>query len=80
MLERIGGIVAFDIHDPSAPRFVEYVNNRVFSGDAVAGTAGDLGPEGIDFVPAEDSPTDQPLLVVGNEVSGTTTVYELTVG
>lgn len=78
-LERIGGIVAFDITDPRAPRFVEYVNNRNFAGDAAAGTAGDLGPEGIDFVPADDSPTDRPLLVVGNEVSGTTTVYEVAV-
>jgi hypothetical protein len=38
--------------------------------------AGDLGPEGIKFVPASDSPTRTPLLVVGNEVSGTTTDYE----
>lgn len=76
-LERIGGIVVFDITDPSAPRFVEYVNNRDFAGDAAAGTAGDLGPEGLDFVPGEDSPTGRPLLVVGNEVSGTTTVYEV---
>ncbi len=38
--------------------------------------AGDLGPEGIKFVPAAQSPTRKPLLVVGNEVSGTTTVFE----
>lgn len=79
VLERIGGIVAFDITDPRSPRFVEYVNNRDFAGDAAAGTARDLGPEGIDFVSADDSPTDRPLLVVGNEVSGTTTVYEIAV-
>lgn len=77
VLERIGGVVAFDITDPQAPRFVEYVNNRDFAGDAAAGTAGDLGPEGIDFVTAAGSPTGRPLLVVGNEVSGTTTVYEV---
>lgn len=80
VLERIGGIVAFDISDPRAPQFVEYVNNRDFAGNATAGTAGDLGPEGIDFVPADESPTEQPLLVVGNEVSGTTTVYEVAAG
>ena len=79
VLERVGGIVTFDISDPRAPRFVDYVNNRDFAGDAVAGTAGDLGPEGIDFVAADESPTDRPLLVVGNEVSGTTTVYEVAV-
>lgn len=38
--------------------------------------AGDLGPEGLEFVPAHESPRGKPLLIVGNEVSGTTTVYE----
>ena len=39
---------------------------------------GDLGPESIKFVSAEDSPTDKPLLIIGNEVSGTVTVYQVT--
>lgn len=77
-LERIGGIMVYDITDPYAPAFVTYVNNRDFAGDAELGTAGDLGPEGIAFVPASQSPTCNPLLVVGNEVSGSTTVYEIT--
>ena len=38
--------------------------------------AKDLGPEGLKFVPANESPVGKPLLIVGNEVSGTTTVYE----
>jgi hypothetical protein len=38
--------------------------------------ARDLGPEGLEFVPASDAPRGKPLLIVGNEVSGTTTVYE----
>lgn len=40
--------------------------------------AGDLGPESIKFVPAEDSPNGNPLLLVGNEVSGSVTVYQVT--
>jgi hypothetical protein len=76
-LERVGGIMVYEITDPSKARFVQYFNNRDFAGDPEAGTAGDLGPEGIDFVPASDSPVGRPLLIVGNEVSGTTTVYEI---
>ncbi|NET38029.1 MAG: hypothetical protein F6K19_39535 [Cyanothece sp. SIO1E1] len=77
-LESIGGIVTFNVSDPSSPEFVDFINNRDFSGDPEAGTALDLGPEGLVFISAEDSPNSQPLLVVANEVSGTTTVFEIT--
>ncbi|MFT4870326.1 MAG: hypothetical protein ACI9F1_001069 [Colwellia sp.] len=40
--------------------------------------AGDLGPESIKFISAADSPTNTPLLIIGNEVSGTVTVYQIT--
>ena len=30
-LERIGGIMAYDVSDPEKPRFLDYVNNRDFS-------------------------------------------------
>lgn len=39
--------------------------------------AGDLGPESIKFVSAENSPNGNPLLIVGNEVSGSVTVYQV---
>ncbi|WP_344880165.1 choice-of-anchor I family protein [Nonomuraea antimicrobica] len=76
-LERVGGIVAYDVSDPRKPRQAGYVNTRDFTGDVEAGTAGDVGPEGVLFIDAHDSPTRTPLLVVGNEVSGTTSVYEI---
>jgi hypothetical protein len=77
-LERIGGFMVYDVTDPARPQFVEYTNNRNFEGDPEAGTAGDLGPEGLVFIPAGDSPTGGDLLVVANEVSGTTSVYGIT--
>ncbi|MET9557318.1 choice-of-anchor I family protein [Streptomyces sp. NPDC006645] len=76
-LERPGGIAAYDLSDPRRPKAAGYVNSRDFDGDPEAGTAGDLGPEGVLFVPAKDSPTGDALLVVGNEISGTTSVYRV---
>lgn len=76
-LERIGGIMVYEISDPSAPLFVQYLNNRDFSVDAETTEAGDLGPEGLIFIPAGDSPTGRYLLAAANEVSGTTTLYTI---
>jgi len=78
-LERIGGIMVYDITSPTAPVFVQYLNNRDFTADPESEAAGDLGPEGIDFIPAKDSPIGKPMLAVGNEVSGTTTLYVINV-
>ncbi|WP_053171088.1 choice-of-anchor I family protein [Streptomyces sp. SBT349] len=76
-LERVGGVVAYDLSDPRHPELAGYVNSRDFTGDPEAGTAGDLGPEGLTFIPADDSPNGHPLLVVGHESSGTTAVYRI---
>lgn len=76
-LERVGGVMIYDIQNPRNPRFVDYVNNRDFAGDPEADTAGDLGPEGLTFIAPSDSPNGKPLLVVANEVSGSTTIYEI---
>jgi hypothetical protein len=64
-LERIGGVMAFDLSDPVAPAFACY---------EPAATA-DVAPEGLAFVPARRSPSGEPLLLVVNEVSGTLSVY-----
>jgi DNA-binding beta-propeller fold protein YncE len=76
-LERIGGIVVYDVTDPRRPRWVQYVNTRDFAGNAEEGTAGDLGPEGLTFIPAAESPNGRPMLAVGFEISGTTTLFEI---
>jgi hypothetical protein len=41
--------------------------------------AGDLGPESIKFVSSEQSPNGMPLLIIGNEVSGSVTIYQVIV-
>ena len=71
-LERIGGVMVYDITNPVAPTFVQYINNRNF-----ADGTGDLGPEGLLFIPAAESPTGGPVLVVSNEISGTVTIYAI---
>ncbi len=92
-LERVGGVMTYDITDPEAPVYANYVNNRDFSISvetalpeydaanaehrALLSKAGDLGPEGVEFISAETSPTGTPLVAVGNEVSGTTTLFAL---
>ncbi|MEM9836712.1 MAG: choice-of-anchor I family protein [Bacteroidota bacterium] len=80
-LERVGGIMVFNITDPTAPYYVNYVNNRNFGVDAQLEDdssnpeAGDLGVEDIIYINAEDSPSGQPLVVTANEVSGTITIF-----
>jgi hypothetical protein len=84
-LERVGGIMVYDITHPESPRFIQYVASRDLELDfdgAVASelsAAGDLGPEGMVFVPAASSPTGEDMLVVANEVSGTTSFYVIRV-
>lgn len=76
-LERTGGVMVFDFSYPKTPRFVTYVSNRNFDGDPEAGTAGDLAPDGLTFIPASASPNGKPLLAVANRVSGTVTIYQI---
>jgi DNA-binding beta-propeller fold protein YncE len=77
-LERIGGIMIYDISNPHAPFFVQYLNNRDFSGQPATPAAGDLGAEGLLIIEAGRSPIPGvPLLVVANEVSGTTTLFRI---
>ena len=64
-LERTSGIAVFDVTEPLAPKLVDYYLDPL-----------DRGPEGVLFIPAEQSPlTGQALLIVGYEYSKTLTIY-----
>ena len=88
-LERTGGVMAYDVTDPEAITFVNYVNTRDF-GTTVEGseeyedgeldkwvTGGDVAPEGLLFLDAASSPNGEPMLLAACEVSGTVAVYQL---
>ncbi|WP_353499790.1 choice-of-anchor I family protein [Vibrio chaetopteri] len=85
-LERQGGIMLYDVTVPEQALFITYVNNRDFNqpvctqvddGDCANDTynpkAGDLGPESIKYFTRQG----QHFIAVGNEVSGTTSVFRL---
>jgi hypothetical protein len=74
-MERVGGVLVFNINNPAAPVLETYMNNR-----STTAATGDLGPEGIVFLSATDSPTGQPLLILANEVSSTVAVYNIITG
>jgi len=76
-LERMGGIMIYNIDDPSNPSFDSYILDRNFNVPASDTAAGDLGPEFLSFIDPSDSPNGLPLLVVSNEVSGTLSIYQL---
>lgn len=66
--ERQGAIVAYDMSAHSGEaRLAGYVNTRPV----------DLGPEGLLFVDAKDSPTRRPLVLSANEISGTLSIIEV---
>ena len=81
--------MVYDVTDPAAITFVNYVNTRDF-GTTVEGseeyedgeldkwvTGGDVAPEGLLFLDAASSPNGEPMLLTACEVSGTVAVYQL---
>ena len=76
-LERIGGILIYNITNPLAPYFSGYLNTRNFAQTPGLNSGGDLGPEGILFIPKSESSNGRDQLVVSNEISGTVAIYEI---
>jgi hypothetical protein len=80
-LERDGGVALFDVTNPVAPAYVDYINTSIPTGNIVTGkttaTAGDVSPEGVMFVHPLESPTAKALVIVSYELSGTVAIYEI---
>lgn len=71
-LERIGGVMIFDVSIPNSPVYVGYQNNR---STTVSGP--DLGAEGILTIKASDSPNGKDIVILANEVSSTLSIYTM---
>ncbi|MCB4235698.1 T9SS type A sorting domain-containing protein [Kaistella anthropi] len=71
-LERVGGVMVYNISNPNAPVFVDYKNTR-----STSAYGGDNGAEGITYIPKTESATGKGYIVIANEISGTLTIYEI---
>ena len=86
-LERISAVMVYNVTNPTNPKFLQYLTTRNFAEVPLSTTGGpttmprplggDLGPEGLLYIPASESPNGKPHIVVSYEVSGTITTYEL---
>ncbi len=72
-LERIGGVVIYNISNPASPIFVGYYNNR-----SVSTNGPDRGSEGIIFIPDSLSPNGHAQIILANETSSTLTIFQIT--
>ena len=86
--ERLGGAMVYEITDPAAPRFQQYINNRNFAVDPAlclgvdnpppdCREIGDLSVEGVLFIPADQSPINAPLIALAHETSESLTLYRI---
>ena len=71
-LERVGGVMVYNITDPNDVSFVDYKNSR-----STSAYSGDHGPEGITYIRPENSPNGTGYFLVANEISGTITIFEV---
>lgn len=72
-LERVGGVMLFNVDVPSAPVYVGYYNNRSVG----ANSGPDRGAEGIIIIKKEDSPTGNDIVILANEISSTLSIFDI---
>lgn len=71
-LERTGGIMVYNVNNPTTPTFVQYINTR-----DLTTYGGDNGAEGMLFIHKEDNSHNEHLLLTANEISGTVAVFKV---
>ncbi|GGG61960.1 choice-of-anchor I family protein [Epilithonimonas arachidiradicis] len=71
-LERTGGVMVYNVTDPTNVTFTDYKHSRMTSA-----YGGDNGPEGITYIAPQNSATGKGYVVVANEISGTLSMYEV---
>lgn len=76
-LERVGGVMVYDVTVPAQACFVNYINSRDFANADADGIGYDDSPEGMKFIPAAISSTGKALLLTAFEVSGDVAAYTL---
>ncbi len=76
-LERDNGLMLYDVTNPVKPMFRQYINTSIPGGDMQV-SAGDVSPEGVLFLEADQSPTGKPMVVVSYELSGSVAFFEVT--
>ena len=62
-MERSNAVAVYDITNPASPKYLKLL-------------AGVVGPEGVAFVPAAQSPSGKSLVIVSSEVNGIIKVYQ----
>lgn len=72
-LERQGGILIYNITNPSAPVFDSYVHSM----NETTGLMTDIAPEGILFLSSADNHSNYDVVISSHEVSGTTTIFKI---
>lgn len=75
-LERFSALLFFDITDPSAPTLISWEQMQPLAATPVAESKA-WSPEGIVFVPANQSPNGKNLVITSYEMSGTLSIHQI---
>jgi len=71
-LERIGGVITYNVSNPIAPTYTGYYNHRTVTGGP------DRGAEGIIYIADSLSPNGNAIVIAANEISSTLSIFQVT--